>query len=262
MVLPRHRHLDKKCRFRHKIDTVPKTVGQSVSLGPRLAFLSKCWGHGIRPQIMCEYNFPFLATNDEIVECMCKEHKGKEMLNKIFNMSVQHAFNCIFLDSDFNLKYWKAVKFENVNSNEWTSSGNGNGEETRKLEYTIDLGAFGSPKNYEHQTISFKDLSKKVIIESQTSTIGVIYSDYFTVTTRFCLTKCSSNSCRILITNFIDYKKQPNFIVKSRCFCFLINYKHLNLELINIFFCFRYYRKKLFSFYERIFRSFRGKSYY
>jgi hypothetical protein len=82
---------------------------------------------------------------------MCKEHKGKEMLNKVFNMSVEHAFNCIFLDSDFNLKYWKAVKFENVNSNEWTSSGNENGEETRKLEYTIDLGAFGCPKNVEHQ---------------------------------------------------------------------------------------------------------------
>lgn len=84
---------------------------------------------------------------------MCKEHTGKEMMNKTFNLSVNHAFNCIFTDSDFNLKYWKAVKFENIKTNEWTLSDDKNPkrEETRKLEYTIDLGAFGCPKNVEDQ---------------------------------------------------------------------------------------------------------------
>ena len=52
--------------------------------------------------------------DNEVVKCMCKEHNGKEMLNKIYQMSVNHAFDCIFTDSDFNLKYWKAVKFENI----------------------------------------------------------------------------------------------------------------------------------------------------
>ncbi len=61
-----------------------------------------------------------------------------------------------------------------------------------------------------------KDLKKKVIVESQTSTMGVMYADYFTVTTKFCLTKATQNSCRLVISNFINYKKQPNFIAKSK----------------------------------------------
>ncbi len=97
------------------------------------------------------FNFEAVESNDEAVECMCKEHTGKEMLNKIFNMSVNHAFDCIFTDSDFNLKYWKKVKFDNIKACEWTKSTDNKNEETRQLEYTIDLGAFGCPKNVEKQ---------------------------------------------------------------------------------------------------------------
>ena len=91
------------------------------------------------------------ATDDELVECNCTDHTGKQMLNKVFNLSVNHVYDCMFTDSDFNLKYWKKVKFENIKAHEWTKSETPGELESRKLEYSIDLGAFGCPKNIEDQ---------------------------------------------------------------------------------------------------------------
>jgi hypothetical protein len=51
-------------------------------------------------------------------------------------------------------------------------------------------------------------------IESNVKTQGILYSDYFSVVNRYCITRHES-SCRLIISNYINYYKTPNFIVKG-----------------------------------------------
>ncbi len=55
-----------------------------------------------------------------------------------------------------------------------------------------------------------------VVVETEAFTSGVLYADYFTVINRFCITKRAENRSHLLIKTFINYKKQPNFIAKSK----------------------------------------------
>ena len=53
------------------------------------------------------------------------------------------------------------------------------------------------------------------VIDSDTDTWGVPYSESFTVRNRFCLTRCDSKSSRLVISASIVYKQKPNFIAKG-----------------------------------------------
>lgn len=99
-------------------------------------------------------------TNSAIVEnelnlkCSCKEHHGKEMLNKVFDFSVNFLWESIFGDSYFCINYWETRKFTGFTSNglKWKKC---NDIMRRNLEYSVDLGAFGKAKNIEEQVIRF-----------------------------------------------------------------------------------------------------------
>lgn len=54
-----------------------------------------------------------------------------------------------------------------------------------------------------------------IVLESESETHGVLYSDYFTVRNRFCFTRISATSSRLVINSFINYIIKPNFIAKS-----------------------------------------------
>lgn len=74
--------------------------------------------------------------------------------------------------------------------------------------------------------------NKCIVIESEAAASGVLYSDYFNVFTRFCITRRTSKSTNLLVTSFMNYKKTPNFIVKG-------NIKHpliypFSSQIINI----------------------------
>jgi hypothetical protein len=77
------------------------------------------------------------------------------MLNQIFNLSVHFIWECIFGDSEFALKYRESRKFFNFTSSslKWFTS-NKNGLPKRKLDYHVELGAFGKAKNIEEQVES------------------------------------------------------------------------------------------------------------
>ena len=81
---------------------------------------------------------------------MCSEHVGKEMINKSFNISLAHLYECIFTESALSQKLRTLSKMKEFKSTEW-SPPNESGEETRKLENVIDLGALGSPKTFVEQ---------------------------------------------------------------------------------------------------------------
>ena len=42
-----------------------------------------------------------------------------------------------------------------------------------------------------------------------------MYCDYFTVNSRFCITKCSAKTSRLVVMLSLEFKKQPNFVIKS-----------------------------------------------
>ena len=98
--------------------------------------------------------FKFFQESDiEIVECLCTEHKGKEMLNKKFNLSVSHVYDCMFnANSDFNMKFEQLCKHLDVKNEEWKLDDTN--VETRKQEYSVDMGSLGTPKNITDQVRS------------------------------------------------------------------------------------------------------------
>lgn len=72
-------------------------------------------------------------------------------MNREFNLSVDSLFDCFFNEtSEFRKKFVIARKFSNVKTGDWNSSN------SRQLEYNVDLGTFGCPKNTEEQ-VDFND---------------------------------------------------------------------------------------------------------
>ena len=74
------------------------------------------------------------------------------MVNQVFKLSVHYIWECIFGDSEFAAKYWESRKFFNFTPTglKWYTSKE-NGLPKRRLEYNVDLGAFGKAKNIEEQ---------------------------------------------------------------------------------------------------------------
>jgi hypothetical protein len=70
------------------------------------------------------------------------------MLNTVFNLSVNHLWESLFGHTTFCQKYWESRKFGNLKMGEWKLA---DGLPARRLEYTVDLGGIGRPKNTEDQ---------------------------------------------------------------------------------------------------------------
>ncbi len=69
--------------------------------------------------------------------------------------------------------------------------------------------------------IRFKE-NQYVVVESESVTQGVPYADYFTVMTRFCISRVNASTSHLLVKTFINFKRQPNYISKSkRSTCFI-----------------------------------------
>jgi hypothetical protein len=100
--------------------------------------------------LQLSFIFLFTATpTDEIIKCMCSEHYPKEVFNRSINLNLAHVYKCLFTDSDFSQKFISMCKYKEFKSTEWKT--NENGEETRKQENTLDLGAFGISKSFVDQ---------------------------------------------------------------------------------------------------------------
>lgn len=85
------------------------------------------------------------------VKCNCSEHTGKEMLNKVFNLSVNYIWECLFGHTEFCSKYWSSRKFSNMKISEWKKLNEKDPFPSRQLEYAVDLGIIGRPNNTESQ---------------------------------------------------------------------------------------------------------------
>ncbi len=87
------------------------------------------------------------------VKCSCVEHHSKEMLNEVYNVSVNFLWESIFGPTQFCYEYWKSRKFYDFTIGNWEP-----GTDYligRTLEFYVDLGAIGKPKNVEKQVLCY-----------------------------------------------------------------------------------------------------------
>lgn len=166
--------------------------------------------------------------------CSCAQHDGKEMLNEVYNLNIHLLWEFLFGPTEFCYAYWESRKFYDVNVTDWKKQCNY--VKVRTLEYMVDLGPFGRPKNIEEQKIIEYKPQNCIVLESESQTYGVLYSDYFTARNRFCITRVSDSQTRVLVHSLLNYNKKPNFIAKSfidrnAMSVLSDSYKYLNAEL-------------------------------
>jgi hypothetical protein len=133
-------------------------------------------------------------------------------MNRVFNMDVDTLANCLLEHGDFLKNYWAKCKYYDIKCTEWKAV---DSAETRNLEFSIDLGAIGKPRNFEEQKVILKEPKKRFVMLSQAYSTGIMYSDYFTIICKYCITKCSAKTSSLFVNLYLDYKKQPNFVVKG-----------------------------------------------
>ena len=85
---------------------------------------------------------------EDYVECPClHKHPGKDMLNIVIsNLNVKQLFESLFTQSKFIAENWRVRKLYDAKVNEWDDP-----KSVRHLEYSIDMGTFGKPRNFEQQ---------------------------------------------------------------------------------------------------------------
>ena len=170
-------------------------------------------------------------------KCSCSSHQGKQMLDRVFDLSVNFLWESLFGPTEFCRQYWESRKFYNFTISEWTRV---DSCVRRTLDYSVNLGALGQPKNVEEQVrhkykfyiilsswmldftkriIEYKS-NQLVVLDSESQTHGVMYSDYFTARNRFCISKCGPSKTRLLIHSYLNFNKRPNIIAKSKSTCF------------------------------------------
>lgn len=97
---------------------------------------------------------------------------------------------------------------------------NGSKIKSRRLEYSVGLNwklfnGIQSCKNTDVEKLIKYVPSEMYIVETESSTHGVPYSDRFKIITKFCLTKCSLNSCNLLVHSSLVYSNKPNILIKG-----------------------------------------------
>ena len=74
-------------------------------------------------------------------------NNGKDMLNIVIsNLNVKQLFESLFTQSKFIAENWRVRKLYDAKVNEWDDP-----KSVRHLEYSIDMGTFGKPRNFEQQ---------------------------------------------------------------------------------------------------------------
>lgn len=71
------------------------------------------------------------------------------MLNNEYDLSVNFLWECIFGQTKFCYEYWESRKFYDFTITDWKPQSDC--LMSRTLEFYVDLGVMGRPKNVEKQ---------------------------------------------------------------------------------------------------------------
>ena len=113
---------------------------------------------------------------------------------------------------------------------------NGVGIKFRKLEYSVFLhSTFLGSKTCK--TVEYNKLLKCIpatmyVLDTESFSDGVLYTDCFSIKAQLCLTKYTATSTRLIVHSSVNFIKKPNFIIKGKLL-------HLNFRLFNFFYTFK-----------------------
>ncbi|RMZ98031.1 GRAM domain-containing [Brachionus plicatilis] len=159
-----------------------------------------------------------LSSNqtEQIPECNCIDHNGKIYLDQVFEMSFSYLFECLFEFNEFYYEFLKTRKISEFKVDDWKIE---NEIKIRRAEYLIEIShAIASKycKNVETYKIVKYVENSICVIETETFSSGVIYSDCFKICHRYCLTGSpSDNRCRLKVHSSLIYLSKPNFVIKA-----------------------------------------------
>ncbi|XP_076332600.1 protein Aster-B-like isoform X1 [Tachypleus tridentatus] len=151
------------------------------------------------------------------VSCLCSNHDGKEMMNCVISLPVDHVFNLVFSGSKFFHDLLASRKTYNIMESSWQLCPE-NGHKMRQVTYTLTLNHSMAKTAQTTETQRLLKHSKPgqlYVIVCDVVNTGIPYSDTFSVKSHYCLTRITNNQCRLCVHGNIYYKKSVWGLVKS-----------------------------------------------
>ncbi|XP_076334075.1 protein Aster-B-like [Tachypleus tridentatus] len=151
------------------------------------------------------------------ITCPCEKHEGKEVLNSIFNLSVDKLFSLIFNGSKFYQEFQKNRQTTDIVESDWEPCRE-TGEKTRQVKYTVALNISVAKSANVTETQKLTKLSKEgvvYVVMCEVSNAGVPYSDSFYVMATYCLTRITKGKSQLRIHGYVHYKKYLMGVIKA-----------------------------------------------
>jgi hypothetical protein len=166
------------------------------------------------------------SINNEIItpilpiECPCREHKGRKLLDIELPINVQQSFQLLFSDNKWINKFEASLKRSEKKCTSWNEEDENNtGKKERICIYTMELDKTFGPKSTkltETQTYNPIDSDNDgyILIKDITNE-GIPYADSFSVQCIYCITKISETKCRLKVHGGITFKKYIFGLIKG-----------------------------------------------
>uniref|UniRef100_A0A914ZB39 VASt domain-containing protein n=1 Tax=Panagrolaimus superbus TaxID=310955 RepID=A0A914ZB39_9BILA len=128
------------------------------------------------------------------VECPCREHKGRKLLDIEIPLSVEQTFKLLFTDNEWLNKFKESLKHSENKCTSWNEEEN-TGKKERVSIYTMELDKTFGPKSTkitETQTCSpITSYNDGYMVIKEATNEGIPYADSFSVECIYCVTKVS-----------------------------------------------------------------------
>lgn len=148
-------------------------------------------------------------VHDDIpCQCECSSHSGKLVIDSVFEIDVDQAFQLMFTDSLFIQQLLKLRRTHSVTISPWQETASN--DKKRQLSYTLTLNhtLIKSASTTETQYLLSQTKPGSVyMINSEVINHGVPYSDSYVVNSQWCLTKESVSSSRLKVHVEVVYTK-------------------------------------------------------
>ncbi|XP_060090623.1 protein Aster-C isoform X2 [Heteronotia binoei] len=142
---------------------------------------------------------------------------GKIFVNRVFHIGADRMFEMLFTNSHFMQRYLSARSMTDTVQTPWSRDAGGN--QLRTVTYTLGLK---NPLIGKFTTVTEKQVLHKQShkgqmyrVDADVFTHDVPYHDYFYTVYTYCITRMSSQTCRLRVSSDVKYKKQPWGLVKS-----------------------------------------------
>jgi len=161
---------------------------------------------------------PILTTVDKTdveVQCPClDDHNGVEYINEELNIDVDSLYDHLFSPySDVMRLVFMQRKWEKASYSPFIKAEDGT--ISRTVTYTIPVGLKRANTTTKHCMSKQNTPSSFYVMHQESTTSGVPYDDDFSVNTRYCITRCCDNKCRLRVTSEVIFTKKLSALARK-----------------------------------------------